>query len=113
MYIYKDLWIIIKDYLIHNIKNHGKHLKNNNLILKKNEIIESLPKKKIPHLGPRIYYDLKRNNLKVVKYIYKIYLNEKRNLYKLIIEIFELPKDYKENNKIYDEEIRENYYSRK
>ena len=28
MYIINELWILIKSFLIHNIKIHGTHLKN-------------------------------------------------------------------------------------
>jgi hypothetical protein len=108
--IIEELWYIIKKYLIHDIKSQGKHLKEDKNIRKYNEIIKSLPKKEIPALGPRIYFDTKKD-IKMVKYIYKIYI--KKNIYKLIVENLKLPIDYKDNYKLYDEEIRNNYYKKK
>jgi hypothetical protein len=110
MKILDDMWIIIKDYLIHNIKTQGKHLRKEVKIKKFNNVIKDLPKKKIPRFGPRIYFDIKKNS-RVVKYIYNLFLKKKRC--QLIIEHVSLPEDYKKNNKKYDEELRKNYYNMK
>ena len=44
MYFPKEIWIIIRLYLFHNIK-YGKHNKKNKYIKKFNEIMEDMPRK--------------------------------------------------------------------
>lgn len=102
----------MKDYIFHDIKKHGRHLKKDELTKKKNNYLKELPKKEIPIFGPRIYYDIRKNE-KIVKYIYKVFINKNKNFYRLIIETFKLPEDYKSKYKIYDKRIRECYYEKK
>ena len=43
MYIIEDVWREIKSYLIHNIKIHGKHLKDDKYVKKYNKVMKQLP----------------------------------------------------------------------
>ena len=47
-YIIDDCWSLIKSFLIHNIKIHGKHLKNCPHVKTYNEILKKIPKKSRP-----------------------------------------------------------------
>ena len=105
IYFPDELWKIIKLFIFHDIK-YGKHLKNDKYILQYNNIIKTLPKRKIPKLGPRIYYNSINTSF---KYIYHIPL--KNNKRYLIIEILQLPQDYKSQFKKYDQIIYNNYYN--
>ena len=51
-----EIWILIKDYFIHNILKHGKHLKNDKWISIYNQSISQLYSLIIPRCGPRIIY---------------------------------------------------------
>ena len=42
MYIINDLWELIKEYLFHNIKKQGKHLKDDKYIHNYNNILKTL-----------------------------------------------------------------------
>jgi hypothetical protein len=54
MYIINELWNIIKEYLIHNIKNQGKHLNKKNII--KNKTFKNLLNEfKIPYYNYYIW----------------------------------------------------------
>ena len=130
MYFPDDLWFIIKDNLFHNIKKHGKHLKNKPEIKKFNNVIKSIPIKIIPRLGPRIVYSSAKNEpgRRFIKYIYHVhkhlkhiqvlrdsYLDEHENIrffnprsYQLI-EYQLLPLDYNERNNM-DEILRNCYW---
>ena len=44
MFIVEDVWKLIKEYLFHDIKKQGKHLKNDKNIHKYNYILKTLPK---------------------------------------------------------------------
>ena len=55
-FIVEDVWREIKTYLFHNIKIHGKHLKNDKYIKKFNNIVTLIPRKYSCKLGPRIIY---------------------------------------------------------
>ncbi len=99
-WIIDEIWSEIKTYLFHNIKIHGKHLKNDIHIQYFNKTLKDIPKLYVPRLGPRIIYNF--NKFKFAKFIYKIpapsHITNKRNLYKLIIEY--APIDNKNNKKI-------------
>ena len=72
MYIINDIWKLIKEYLFHNIKKQGKHLKNNKYIHDYNNILKTLPKMYIPRMGPRIIYNSFKREFRIVKFIYHI-----------------------------------------
>ena len=110
IYLIEELWNKIKDYLIHNIKKHGKHLKNDSNIITYNNILKSLPKRTIPSFGPRIIYFCK-NNIKYIKYIFLICINKKKRFYKKVIEYLKLPDDYDSKYLEMDNEINGYYYS--
>ena len=46
MFIVEDVWELIKEYLFHNIKKQGKHLKDDIYIKNYNSILKTLPKLK-------------------------------------------------------------------
>tara|TARA_B100001173_G_C15615529_1_gene390733 strand:+ start:146 stop:490 length:345 start_codon:yes stop_codon:yes gene_type:complete len=74
MFIVEDVWKLIKEYLFHDIKKHGKHLKNDKNIHKYNSILKTLPKMYIPRTGPRIVYNsFFSNDFRIVKFLYHIY----------------------------------------
>jgi hypothetical protein len=107
-WIIDEIWREIKTYLFHNIKIHGKHLKNNIHIQQFNKTLKDIPKLYIPRLGPRIIYNF--NKFKFAKFLYKIpspsNITNKRNLYKLIIEYAPISnKNYEEINELYIENI--------
>tara|TARA_B110000046_G_C13023103_1_gene412320 strand:- start:1213 stop:1566 length:354 start_codon:yes stop_codon:yes gene_type:complete len=99
-WIIDEIWREIKTYLFHNIKIHGKHLKNDIHIQKFNETLKDIPKLYITASGPRIIYNF--NKFKFAKFLYKIpapsNISNKRNMYKLIIEY--VPISNKTNEKI-------------
>mgnify|MGYP006441510241 CR=1 FL=1 len=72
MYLPDDLWNLIKQYLFHNIKIHGKHLKKNPYIVSYNNVMNDIPKPIIPKNGPKIMYSSKKNTLQFVKFIYYV-----------------------------------------
>ncbi len=130
MYFPNDLWLIIKDNLFHNIKKHGKHLKNIKEFILFNKVIKSIPIKLIPRYGPRIIYGSKKNEpgRRYIKYIYHVqkhlkhirsrarsYVDSTENItfyhprsYQLM-EFQLLPLDYDERDKA-DEELRNCYH---
>lgn len=73
MYIINELWGLIKEYLFHNIKKQGKHLKSDIHIQKYNSILKTLPKMYIPRTGPRIVYNSFKRKFRIVKFLYHIY----------------------------------------
>ena len=108
MYIIEDVWREIKLYLFHNIKIHGKHLKNDKYIKKYNEVMKQLPIKYIPASGPRIVYQSCKIIDRCAKFLYRVQapctLSKRRYSlkYKLIIEYMRI------GNHTLDE-IREEY----
>jgi len=110
MYIIEDVWREIKSYLIHNIKKHGKHLKDDKYVKQYNEVIKQIPIKYIPASGPRIVYQSNTIIHRCAKFLYKVQapctLSKKRYSlrYKLIIEYI-LIGNYTRD------EIREEYYN--
>ena len=110
MYIIEDVWREIKSYLIHNIKKHGKHLKDDKYVKQYNEVIKQIPIKYIPASGPRIVYQSNTIIHRCAKFLYKVQapctLSKKRYSirYKLIIEYI-LIGNYTRD------EIRQEYYN--
>ncbi len=72
MYIIEDVWREIKSYLIHNIKKHGKHLKDDKYVKQYNEVIKQIPIKYIPASGPRIVYQSNTIIHRCAKFLYKV-----------------------------------------
>jgi hypothetical protein len=110
MYIIEDVWREIKSYLIHNIKKHGKHLKDDKYVKQYNQVIKQIPIKYIPASGPRIVYQSNTIIHRCAKFLYKVQapctLSKKRYSlrYKLIIEYI-LIGNYTRD------EIRQEYYN--
>ena len=108
-WIVEDIWKEIKLYLFHNIKIHGKHLKNDKNIIQFNKVVKSLPRKYIPASGPRLVYQSCLKPYRCVKLIYSVKAPcafSKKNYslkYKLIIEYLQIKDKTKD-------EIRKHYY---
>ena len=108
MFIVEDVWKLIKEYLFHNIKKQGKHLKNDKNIHKYNFILKTLPKMYIPHRGPRIIYNSFKREFRIVKFLYHInHKTWKRS--KTIIVISPYKHYYGVSEKINDEIVLEEY----
>ena len=103
----EELWREIKLCLFHNIKIHGKHLKDDIYIKKFNLVMDSMPRKYMPRLGPRIVYGSVTKPFRYVKFIYKVCapILIKRNIpiYKLIIELMPM-------GNLNQEEIKREYH---
>ena len=110
MYIIKDIWVQIKEYLFHDIKKHGKHLKDDKYVKKYNEVMNQLPIKYIPASGPRIVYQSNTIIHRCAKFLYRVQapctLSKRRYSlrYKLIIE-------YMQIGNYTREEIRHEYFN--
>jgi hypothetical protein len=107
-YIIDDLWYVIKSYLFHNIKIHGKHLKveNKNVCLY-NEIVKSIPIIQYPRTGPRIIYNSAKKDFRVAKLLYhgKQLKNGTRPLYNSIIEYISIKKFEPKGFTLYGKQI--------
>ena len=92
MWITEDIWREIKLFLFHKIKIHGKHLKNDILIKKFNQVVESIPLKYMPTCGPKIIYQSVLKPNRCAKFLYRVKapctLSKRRYSlkYKLLIE---------------------------
>ena len=108
MFIVDEIWREIKSFLFHDIKIHGKHLKNDKYVKKFNQVVKNLPVKYIPSAGPRIVYQSNTIVDRCAKFLYRVRapctLSKKRYSlkYKLIIEYMRI------GNYTLDE-IREEY----
>ena len=69
-YITDDCWNLIKLFMYHNIKKHGKHLKNDNNVFLYNEVVKSIPTIQQPRTGPKIIYNSAKKKFRVVKFLY-------------------------------------------
>jgi hypothetical protein len=70
-YIIDDVWEIIKLFMYHNIKKHGKHLMiDDKNICKYNEVVKSIPIIQIPRSGPQIIYNSATKKFRVAKFLY-------------------------------------------
>tara|TARA_X000000950_G_C13687976_1_gene566798 strand:- start:366 stop:746 length:381 start_codon:yes stop_codon:yes gene_type:complete len=113
-YFPDDIWNIIKDYLIHNITKHGKHLKNDIWINIYNQCLTTIFPIIIPRYGSRVVY-YQNGSKRFVKFIYKFprkYDDIHSFFYKCIsiIEIQLLPEDYDNENITFDHKLRYDYY---
>ena len=110
MWIVEDIWREIKTYLFHNIKIHGKHLKNDKYVKMYNNVMNQIPIKYIPASGPRIVYQSMLKSCRCAKFLYRVAapctLSKRRYSlrYKLIIEYI-LIGNYTR------EEIRQEYFN--
>jgi hypothetical protein len=117
MIIIEDVWKHIKSYMFHNIKIHGKHLKNDPYIIKFNNIMKNIPKPIVPFNGPRIIFSSYKRNMRYVKFLYHINYFYTRsvpnNSWKklAIVEYQLLGENYDENCLTYDSKIREEYFN--
>ena len=82
MYIIDDVWNNIKTFLFHNIKIHGKHLKNDPNIKNYNETIKVFNNILKEANNPRIIFGRLNKNFRIVKFIYEI---NYKNIRKLIL----------------------------
>ena len=82
MYIIDDIWNYIKTFLFHDIKIHGKHLKNDKYVKKYNNVVKIFPFLIKKYNGPRIIYNSAKKGTRIVKFVYV--LRHKR-IRKLII----------------------------
>jgi hypothetical protein len=106
IYILDDIWNLIKTYVFHDIKLHGKHLKNDPDIKIYNNIVKNLPKPLISRVGQSITY-LRDKNRDV--YTFKYYVHIHKNNFIPIIEMMPIPKKYNQLFKVYDYLIKFTY----
>jgi len=110
MFIVDEIWREIKSFLFHDIKIHGKHLKNDKYVKKFNQVVKNLPVKYIPSAGPRIVYQSSTIVDRCAKFLYRVQapctLSKRRYSlrYKLIIE-------YMQIGNYTREEIRHEYFN--
>lgn len=106
IYILDDIWNLIKTYIFHDIKLHGKHLKNDPDVKIYNNIVKNLPKPLISRVGQSITY-LRDKNRDV--YTFKYYIHIHKNNFIPIIETMPIPKKYNTLFKVYDYLIKFTY----
>jgi hypothetical protein len=109
MYIIDDIWILITEFLFHNIKKQGKHLKNDKYIVHYNSVLTTLPKLYIPVTGPRIMYNSCMNNFRIVRFLYHFKHKPWRRS-KTIVETVPHNYYYGVNDEINNSIIKEDYY---
>ena len=79
MYLPTDIWCYLKEFMFHNIKKHGKHLKKDKNIENYNSSIKIFKTILKPNQTPKIIYSSTKNKLKYVKFIYILqHLNIRR-----------------------------------
>ena len=94
-YIVDDCWNIIKLFMYHSIKKHGKHLKKNDKnVFLYNEVVKSIPTIQQPRTGPKIIYNSAKKKFRVAKFLYhgKQLKNGAIPLYNTIIEYISILK---------------------
>ena len=100
MYIPDDIWLYIKTFIFHDIKIHGKHLKDDFNIKKYNHIIKYIPNLLKVYDGPRIIYNSVKHGIRFVKFVYVL---KYKRIRKLIIVYTKIKNEF--NNQISNEEI--------
>ena len=116
MYITNDLWNEIKSYLFHDINKHGKHLKTNNLFIRKyNKVIKSIPTISQPRYGPKIIFNSITKSVRIARYLYhniQLRITRMNPLFNTIIETVIL-ENFKENESDLDSSCEESEYELK
>lgn len=100
MFIINEIWLYIKTFIFHNIKIHGKHLKDDFNIKNYNLAIKHIPNLLKVYEGPRIIYTSTKYNVRFVKFVYVL---KHKNIRKLIITYLQIKNEF--NNTITNEEI--------
>lgn len=77
MYFPEEIWQIIKQYYIHDIKFHGKHLKSDIMCILNNEVVDELKElyNKTTHFDrrvPKITYSSKLKKYNYIKLKYAV-----------------------------------------
>jgi|UniRef100_A0A6C0C2A6 hypothetical protein len=118
MHLIEDIWGLIKSYMFHNIKIHGKHLKNDPDITKYNQVMDCIPKPSVPINGPRIIYSSMTNSVRFIKFVYHFNFFFKKhqpyNYYlhsRTIIEVQMLKDGYDGEYLTRDSKFREEYFN--
>ncbi len=118
MFLLEDVWGIIKSYMFHNIKIHGKHLKKDPYIIKYNQVMKNIPKPSIPRNGPRIVYSSMKNSTRFIKFVYHFNFFFKKykpyNFYlnsRTITEVQMLKDNYDGDYLTYESKLREEYFN--
>jgi len=70
MYIIDDCWNYIKTFLFHDIKIHGKHLKNDKHVKNYNNVVKIFSFLIKKYNGPRIIYNSAKKGTRIVKFVY-------------------------------------------
>jgi hypothetical protein len=86
-WIIEDIWREIKLYLFHDIKIHGKHLKDDIYVKNFNKVV--IPRKFIPVEMVGIIYQSVINPFRCAKFLYKVPApssKKTKSTYKLVIE---------------------------
>jgi hypothetical protein len=96
VYLIDDVWNYIKEFIFHNIKIHGKHLKDDKNIKKYNKIIKKLPMLIHKAETARIIYNSDKKDVRFIKFVYII---KHKRVRRLIIE-------YQTYNSIYKKSER-------
>tara|TARA_Y200000002_G_scaffold165321_1_gene136355 strand:+ start:816 stop:1190 length:375 start_codon:yes stop_codon:yes gene_type:complete len=117
MYLPNDLWLMIKDYIFHNILKHGKHLKKDIWINNYNKCLSTLNPLLIPRYGQRLVY-YQNSNERFIKFYYYFPLkyDERHDFFYNCIKITEiqiLPENYDSDNLTFDHKLRYDYYHKK
>ena len=93
MFIIDEIWREIKSYLFHNIKIHGKHLKDCKINKNYNATMKEFSNnfKKTIHIGgPKILYKSKKRSFPCVKLFYGVprpsFYSKNTNIYSIVIE---------------------------
>ena len=97
----------IKDCIFHNIKRHGKHLKEIPEVKLFNKCMKEIPRVLYPYVGPRIIYV---NRMKKIRFIKFVYVLSWKSIRTLIIEYFLYPPS---KNRYADDELLRHEYFKK
>lgn len=114
MYLPDDTWNIVKDFLIHDISKHGKHLQQNTWIQKYNQCLKSMFPILIPKYGSRVlYYQNGSERFVKFTYVFPRKYDDRHDFFYNCIKIHEiqiLPEDYDSENLTFDYRLRSDYY---
>ena len=96
VYLIDDVWNYIKEFIFHDIKKHGKHLKDDKNIKKYNEIIKKLPMLIHKAETARIIYNSGKKDVRFIKFVYII---KHKRVRRLIIEYQTFNSIYKKSER--------------